>query len=503
MKSVRFFLSLASFLSFVAFAVALSFCLSVFLSSCALEPAESSSAYVRQKENDGETENGKDESGSEKSSSDDEKNGEVSVDAGAEKSEVEDDEIGADWTVAVYMAADNSLEPDAINDINEMERVFVPAGMNVLVLFDRAEGYDASNDNWTDTRLFLIKHDADDSNRIVSKRLSSVELGLSENEETELDMSGKSTLSAFLSFARKNYTADKYALVVWGHGTGWRNSGLTEARAFAVDGGGGSSSYMTISSMRQAIESGMDDDKLSFLGFDTCFGCCLESAFEFRNLAEYMAGSTSIEPQSGWDYCGFFGGLDSDASVVTGENMCESALNQFRNQYDKCAACAFCTLDLSQCGLAVEAFNGFSAEAAARITSYEKRDTYLSMLKEKCVSYSAGTPGDCFADSLDFVRNACLYDDSLFECGKKVGDAYSLFVKNSWSVVSESGTCSPGVFVAVKKSEGVFSNHPSEYVSGNTSAEVSQFVSFASSYVPTKRKTGSFLDKLFYTTFDN
>ena len=48
-----------------------------------------------------------------------------------------------EWTVAVYMAADNDLEAAAIQDLNEMEAA-VGDGVTVVALLDRGGGYDVS-----------------------------------------------------------------------------------------------------------------------------------------------------------------------------------------------------------------------------------------------------------------------------------------------------------------------------------------------------------------------
>ena len=124
-------------------------------------------------------------------------------------------------TLVVYMAADNDLESYALSNLKAMEKASFN-NMNVLVLLDRAEGYDETNDNWTDTRLFEITHDDSQGNFIISKRLRCPNLSLSATKETELDMANPSVLHNFIAFAKSDYEAEKYALVIWGHGTGWR-----------------------------------------------------------------------------------------------------------------------------------------------------------------------------------------------------------------------------------------------------------------------------------------
>ena len=56
-------------------------------------------------------------------------------------------------TLLIYMAADNDLECYAIQNHKEMEHSDFE-NMKVLVLLDRAQDYDETNDAWTDTRLF-------------------------------------------------------------------------------------------------------------------------------------------------------------------------------------------------------------------------------------------------------------------------------------------------------------------------------------------------------------
>ena len=66
-----------------------------------------------------------------------------------------------DWTVMVYMAADNNLEAAAIDDLNEMERIGSTSQVDIVVQIDRIPGYDNSNDDWTSTRCYHVTQDAD------------------------------------------------------------------------------------------------------------------------------------------------------------------------------------------------------------------------------------------------------------------------------------------------------------------------------------------------------
>lgn len=66
-----------------------------------------------------------------------------------------------EWTILVYLDADNDLEGDGIVDVNEMEQVGSDEHVNVVVQMDRIPGEDDSNGDWTDTRRFYILWDDD------------------------------------------------------------------------------------------------------------------------------------------------------------------------------------------------------------------------------------------------------------------------------------------------------------------------------------------------------
>ena len=62
-----------------------------------------------------------------------------------------------EWSILVYMSADNNLESAAIADLIEMEKSKLNTkNVSVLVLLDRNPSYDSSNGNWKNTKLYRI-----------------------------------------------------------------------------------------------------------------------------------------------------------------------------------------------------------------------------------------------------------------------------------------------------------------------------------------------------------
>lgn len=399
------------------------------------------------------------------------------------------------WTFLLYMAADNNLEGDGITDFNEMEQVDYGEDANLLVLFDRSENYDATNGNWTDTRLYRISKDEQQNKTLIaSERLDCEELGLKKDGATELDMANPLTMSGFLSFARRCYPAENYALIIWGHGTGWRSSELPAEpyRAVAIDSA--SSSYMTISQMRQAISEGMGGEKISVIGFDTCFGVCLESAYELSSCAKYMVGTPALVPESGWNYTDLFTDFLAGKKTVT--SFMEAACSQFKKSYKNYTYAAFSCINLEKIPELVNQLSLYAKSLAASIKTKDDRDKVFSVFTEKCVSYCAVSyPSDFYVDLKDLLS----FMDSNDRKSRLVRSLNDCLV-SSWS--ASGRTASLGLFFCVYQSSGVIqASHPSMYTNGSRDPLVSRFVTDCTGYVPCIKKNGSLLEKLFYTNF--
>lgn len=227
-----------------------------------------------------------------------------------------------DWTIMVYLDADNDLEAAGLEDFNEMERglqAAIDAGnpgienqLNIIVMIDRCDGYVSSpttngGSDWKDTRLYRIKPDTD-YYMFNSERLKHGESG-------EKNMGDPATLSSFISFTKKYYPADNYGLILWNHGGGTRSlnssSSSGPSRAMCWDEGNDNDA-LYLDEVQQALsENFSQDDKLSLIGFDMCLMAMVEVAYEFRNLADYMVGSMEEEQGDGWDYTDILGNINT------------------------------------------------------------------------------------------------------------------------------------------------------------------------------------------------
>jgi hypothetical protein len=190
----------------------------------------------------------------------------------------------AAWTFMVYINADDTaLEGPSINDFLEMASVGSNENVNIVVQFDRAPGYDASYDDWTDCRRFLITEGLTpaDGNELMN-------IG-------EVNMGDPATLVDFVKWSVLSYPADKYALIISSHGKGWEGCCWDETS---------SNDNMTLFEIGAGLGdiSSFIGRPLDVVGFDACLMGMTEVAYEIRDYASVMIASEHAEPSSGWPY---------------------------------------------------------------------------------------------------------------------------------------------------------------------------------------------------------
>lgn len=191
---------------------------------------------------------------------------------------------GADWTVMVYMAGDGNLERAAVDDFLEIAKVGSGDRVQVVVQLDRSTesdswlGGDDRYGDWTDTRRgVILPHQGPD-------------LGWGESIG-ETNTGDPAELSTFLHWAQSHFPADRYALVLWGHGQGYPGA--------CYDDGQGEDP-LTPAEIESAIAG--TAETLDLIGFDACLMCMAEVAHQLAGHADVFVGSQETESGRGWSY---------------------------------------------------------------------------------------------------------------------------------------------------------------------------------------------------------
>jgi hypothetical protein len=222
----------------------------------------------------------------------------------------------AEWTVMVYLDADNNLESAGIDDINEMEMVGSTSEVNIVVQVDRVpysvlassnQGYadDTSNGNWTTTQRYYVTQDF---NPVLINSPSINDLG-------ELNMGDPQTLVDFAHWAAINYPAKKYLLVIWNHGGGFRSLNLAKDIAWDDTNGG---DKITMPELEDALSmiSAQIGKNIDLVGMDACLMAMTEVAYQIKDYADILVTSEESEPEGGWPYNTILSQLTSNPSLT-------------------------------------------------------------------------------------------------------------------------------------------------------------------------------------------
>jgi len=221
------------------------------------------------------------------------------------------------WLVMLYADADDKiLEQDIYFDLNEAELVGSTDNVQLVAQVDRFKGAFLGDGNWTGARRYLLKQD-NDLRRIQSELVQ--DLG-------EVNMADSRTLIDFVTWAVKEYPADKYVLILSDHGMGWpggwsdsdskapATSDTPLARAL-----GGAIFLNELDDALTTIRQETGIAKFELIGMDACLMSHLEVFAALAPHARFAVASQETEPAVGWAYSSFLAALNQNPNMDGGE----------------------------------------------------------------------------------------------------------------------------------------------------------------------------------------
>jgi hypothetical protein len=230
--------------------------------------------------------------------------------------------MSAKWTFMVYVAGYNSLTSFAGKDITEMRKVGSGEELKVTVFVKRLEQESAHR--------IVIGKDGKNEDR--------------EDLGPGVDSGSPQTLVDFVRWSKAKAPADRYALIIWNHGSGWDPLDFDELYAHVKSAGvstreldARAGSQIGRSLFRQTIETALtqpdarlraiaSDDgtghsldtielgnvlsethailgrPLDLLGMDACLMSGLEVAYQAEKDVRAVVSSEELEPGDGWPY---------------------------------------------------------------------------------------------------------------------------------------------------------------------------------------------------------
>jgi len=192
------------------------------------------------------------------------------------------------WTFMVFLNANNDLERFSIPNMRDMEKAGISKDVNIIVQISRIEK--------SARRYSVADRDpgaAEDDWGLTSKMIA--DLG-------KVDMGDYNVMVDFFKWGQQNYPAQKYAFVIWNHGSGWIKNRAGDTRGISYDDESGN--HISTQQLHTALESihGILGRPLDILGMDACLMQMVEVCFEVRENVSYIAASEETIPGTGWPY---------------------------------------------------------------------------------------------------------------------------------------------------------------------------------------------------------
>ncbi|MEM7580490.1 MAG: clostripain-related cysteine peptidase [Cyanobacteria bacterium P01_A01_bin.80] len=258
------------------------------------------------------------------------------------------------WTLLVYMAGDNGkifeehqgkmlfapMENQGWQDIEKMEAIGSTDEIAVVVQFDTL------SDREHTYRIYIPPK---------GKKREIVNI-------PEQNTGDPTSLRDFIVWGIENYPAQNYAVILWNHGTGWKEddiyefarsrsvsiratgdevrsltrsnrrlshafflSSITEvlqlededSRAIAFDDS--SMDFLDNAKLQQAFQEAEEKSgqKVSLIGMDACLMSMVEVAYQLRANANCLVASQEVEPMYGWPYTAILQDLTANPDMTS------------------------------------------------------------------------------------------------------------------------------------------------------------------------------------------
>lgn len=227
------------------------------------------------------------------------------------------------WTYLVYMNAANDLEEFAPLNIHQMEQTGSTNEVNIAVQCQRSPNYATTNGNWSDARRYFITKQSN-LNNIDSPLLS-------QKDSAKIDMGNASELQAFIKWGVSTFPAQKYCLVLWDHGAGWRSVPIKKAKSRGFSYNYDTGTHIDTIEFPAAIDMG-NGRKWDVLAFDSSLLQMAEVDYEVRDKANIIVGSEESPPGEGYPYNLFLASLAANPNqdgTTLASNMAQSAIDQY------------------------------------------------------------------------------------------------------------------------------------------------------------------------------
>jgi hypothetical protein len=210
---------------------------------------------------------------------------------------------GSTWNLLVWIAGDNDLAPDAVDNLNAMESIGSSDELCVLAGYDIDPTAAPGVSGIDQVRFIKVVHDTRAGVIVTDGDPANVSFA-----RAGYNSADPAKLAEFLDWAQQNFPCDHQALVLWDHGDGWlpgwkgasAAAGRLPRRPSGILGDFSDGDYdLTDNAAVAAVLAGR---QLDLLCFDACNMAHVEALYDFRNAATWLCATEVLFPASGYPY---------------------------------------------------------------------------------------------------------------------------------------------------------------------------------------------------------
>ena len=247
-----------------------------------------------------------------------------------------------DWTVLMYIAGDNDLEPYAAKMMQQIEdKCGTTENINVVAQLGRMEQKDLQklyegqgrkyeptgiDGDWGGMRRYLVTQQdrtEEQGDKILSKVIG---------KPTDKKMSDATSLADFLVYGMKNYPSKHTMVVLADHGGGWLG-------AFTSDASASGHSIMTPDQISSAfkIAETATGKKPEVVDMVACLMATSEVAYQMKDRAKYLLASEEIGTTASFDYGPIIAGIDEaskSGKAVTPKALAKTIVHTYDENPD-------------------------------------------------------------------------------------------------------------------------------------------------------------------------
>lgn len=336
-----------------------------------------------------------------------------------------------EWTICVFINADNNLSSAGADDVTEMEKVGSTDKVNVVALLDQS----GSND----TKVYFIE----------KKPASGIQSPIILNPG-ELDTGDWNEAFKFFKLCVDNYPAKRYMFALWNHGAGWEKyAPENQIKGICFDDTSGN--HMKTTDLRKLTKAMHDyiGRKVDVISYDACLMQMGEVAHEVKDYCLVQVAAEETEPGDGWPYDDFLAPLVANPTMDAkglGTKMVDAYVASYNGGSQGSQSTCQSAVDLTK----MDAFMGkLNAFADALIANAEHNGTFIDVMGQTQAYYYSQ-----YKDLGDFIKKVLPKTNvpEIKATGKALLDFYTseFVVKSGYSGSSLTGTTGLSVYMPRK-----------------------------------------------------